>query len=407
MTKKTHISFLIIICLISFSSFSQTRRQLENKRKKLNNEIKKVNSLLFKTKKEKTNALDDLKDLNQKISVRERLIETINLESQELLKEINTNKKQLDKYHEELTNLKADYAYMVLKSYKSKSQQSKTMFLLSSKSFYQAYKRLQYMKQYTDFRKKQGEEIIIKTAFVEKLNDSLSERKKIKEQLIIAEKKHKEEIETDKEQQEELISKIKKQESKYKKELEKKQQEEKRIAAKIDKIIRNAIAKANRNRAKKEKNAKKSTGFVLNAEEKTLKKYFEQNKGNLPWPVNGLITRKFGIQPHPTFKGISINSTGLHIAAKKGDHAKSIFNGKVLAVQLLSEGRKSILVQHGNYISAYNNLEETYVKKEDKVVTGQRLGKIFTNKITGKTKLAFVLFKNTKRLNPANWIQKK
>lgn len=402
MTKKLfYISFLSFF-LIGMSSYGQSRKQLENRRKKIKKEIKQMNSLLFNTKKKKDNALDDLKDLNQKISARERLIETIDLEAQELASEIKNNEKEIKKNNKELKTLKKDYSEMVVKTYKSKSQQSKTMFLLSSKNFYQAYKRLKYMQQYSDFRKKQGEEIIGKIELIEKLNDSLSKRKKAKESLLADEKDQKEAIEKDKKSQEGLVTKIKRQERKYKRSLQNKLKEEKRITARIDKLIRAAIARANKNK----KGAKKSSGFVLDAAEKKLLANFEQNKGSLPWPVNGIITRKFGVQPHPTFPGIKINSPGLHIVTKAKTNAKSIFNGKVLTIQANNDGKKSVLIQHGNYISAYNNLESVSVKKGDVIKTGDTVGKVFTDKVSGKTRLGFILYKNLTRLNPQHWIRK-
>lgn len=132
---------------------------------------------------------------------------------------------------------------------------------------------------------------------------------------------------------------------------------------------------------------------------------FELNKGKLPWPVSeGIVVRKFGKQPHPSFPGITVNGTGLHIVTKQGQDAQAIFNGSVLNVLVSADGRKNVLIQHGNYISSYNNLEKTYVKKGDTVVTGQKIGQIFTDKVSKKTKLIFVLFKNTTRLNPSSWI---
>ena len=118
-----------------------------------------------------------------------------------------------------------------------------------------------------------------------------------------------------------------------------------------------------------------------------------------------MYKRQYGIQPHPTFSGISINSPGLHIVTRKNTDAKSIFNGKVLALQSQSGGKKSVLIQHGSYISAYNNLESVYVKKGEIIKTGDKVGKVFTDKVSGKTKLLFVLFKNTAKLNPAKWIR--
>ncbi|MDB0614077.1 M23 family metallopeptidase [Tenacibaculum dicentrarchi] len=95
------------------------------------------------------------------------------------------------------------------------------------------------------------------------------------------------------------------------------------------------------------------------------------------------------------------------MVTKVNTDAKSIFNGKVLAIQSQSGGKKSVLIQHANYISAYNNLEKVYVTKGTLIKTGDKIGRVFTNKISGKTKLLFVLFKDTAKLNPAKWIRKK
>ena len=400
---KKHIS-LVFVLLLSFSAVAQkTRKQLEAERKKLKTEIRKVNKLLFDAQKKEKNALSDLKDINQKIEVRSKLIKTINLEAKALSKEIRVNEDEIEKLTKKLEALKTDYSEMIFKSYKSKSQQSRTMFLLSSKNFYQAYKRLQYMKQYTVYRRKQGIAIDSQTTIVKQLNDSLLYQKVLKDTLVASEENEKEKIELDKKSQEKLITQIKRKESKYKRELRKKQKQERVVAANIDKLIKAAIAKSNA-----KKGVKKSKGFALTPKAKALAARFEQNKGSLPWPVeSGLVVRRFGRQAHPTLSGITINSTGLHIVTDRGKSAECIFNGTVLAVQTLAEGKKNILVQHGNYISAYKNLENSYVNIGDDVQTGQQLGTIFTNKITGKTKLVFVLFKNSQRLNPSSWIAKR
>lgn len=402
-TRFLHILYTFFL-LFTVSSYAQkTRKQLESDRVQLKKEIKQVNRLLFDTQKKEKNALEDLKDLNQKINVREKLITTINLETKALSKDISNNEKKIEKLTKELSALKADYAEMIYKSYKSKSQQSRTLFLLSSESFYQAYKRIKYMNQYASFRKKQAEEVVSQTEMVQQLNDSLLFQKQMKDTLLANENDQKAKIETDKKSQEKLISQIKRRENKYKRELSVKQKEEKKIADSIDKLIRDAIAKSNI-----KKGVKKNTGFSLTPEAKALADKFEQNKGKLPWPVdNGLVVRRFGRQPHPVYVGNYTNSTGIHIVTDKGSNADAIFNGEVMGVLVQAEGKKSVLVRHGNYISVYNNLENVYVKTGDRVTTGQAIGKIFTDRITGKTKLIFVLSKDTKRLNPSLWILKR
>ena len=398
----------ILIFLLSTVCISgQTRKQLETQRKKLNLKIKQVNKLLFEAKNDQKNALENLKDLNQKIDVREKLIETIHLEVKLLSNEIASNEKKIAKFNKRLEILKKDYAAMIFKSYKSKSQQSRTMFLLSSRNFRQAYKRLEYMKQYASFRKKQGEEIILQTDLVKQFVASLNLQKQEKDTLILSENEQKNKIEGDKKSQQKLVSEIQKKEKKYKSELRKSIREEKKVAKKIDKLIRAAIARANK-KAKVSPTKTKKNEFILSPEAKALAAEFELNKGKLPWPLReSLVTRRFGKQPHPTFSGITINSSGLHLATKKGAYASAIFGGTVLAIQLTTERKKNVLVQHGNYITAYNNLENSLVKMGDKVTIGQELGKVYTDKVTGKTTLIFLLFKNTTRLNPASWMLKR
>ena len=401
--KYQYISFLFLLFL-TMASFAQnkSRKQLELDRNRIKKEIKLVNKLLFAAKKSEQNALEDLKDLNQKISIREKYISTINLEVQSLSSDIAIYEDDIEQLDKKLIKLKNDYAEMIYRSYKSKSQQSNTLFLFSSKSFYQAYKRVKYMKQYASFRKKQGEEVSLLTKKLLRLKDSLLTQKILKDTLLSNEKEQQSKIEYEKDDQQKLISELKTQEKKYKKKLRLKQQEEKKISQRIDKIIKEAIAKSN---AKKGVN--KAKGFSMTPEAKALAVRFEQNKGKLPWPLtSGLIVRKFGKQPHPVYPGNFINSTGIHIATKKDSNAKAIFNGEVLAIQTQSEGKKSVLIRHGNYISIYNNLESVYVSDGEKVNTGQALGKVFTDRITGKTKLIFVLSKNTTRLNPTSWILK-
>jgi septal ring factor EnvC (AmiA/AmiB activator) len=406
--KARFYTALFLVFLSSLSSLSQTKRQLEQQRKKLKKEISQVNTLLFNEQRKERNVLEDLKDLTQKIAVRLELIQIINAEGNILAIAIVKNKKEIAKLEKELAALKVDYSRMIFKSYKSKSQQSRMMFILSAQNFQQAYKRLEYMKQYTSFRKKQGEAIGVQTDIVKQMNDSLFFQKQLKDTLMLSEQDQKEKIELDKKDKEQLIAIIKNKESKYRKQIQNKIKAEKRVAEKIDKIIREEIEKANRIAREKLKNSGEilsKNEFVLSPEAKALAAKFELNKGKLPWPIEeGLITRRFGIQPHPTFPGITINSTGLHMVTKRGKSAAAIFDGKILNIQVSSEGRKNVLIQHGNYITSYNNLDKLYVRTGDVVKTGEKIGQIFTDKVSGKTTLIFVLYKNITKLNPANWI---
>lgn len=407
MNKSLNLNkFLVVIVflLLSVTSFAQSRQDLEKERIKLQKEIKEINSLLFRSQQKEKTLLSDLSDLDKRISVRTRLIETIQKETKQISIEINENQKEVDQLEDRLELLKKDYANMVVQSYKSRTKQSRLMFLLSSKDFLQAYKRMQYIKQYNDYREKQGEEIKIETVKLQNLNDFLKETKAEKEALLLTNTIEKDSIHKEKKSRESLVRSVKKKEKKYTAQIRKKQNAEKAIDKKIEKLIREAIARSNK---KSNKKNIKRTGFALTPEAKKLEKDFLSNKGKLPSPVKrGVVVRHFGKQPHPTLKGITIESNGVFYATEKGASARVIFNGKVLAIQVLPGKKKAVLVQHGNYISVYKNLDNVTVKKGDIVKTKQEIGKIHTDKTTGKTILAFVLFKEVQRQNPELWVYK-
>ncbi|MDP2089261.1 MAG: peptidoglycan DD-metalloendopeptidase family protein [Flavobacteriaceae bacterium] len=402
--KPKHITFILVLFLIGNVSAQTDRKKLEEQRIQLQNEIKTINNLLFKTKKEEKNLVSQISDLNQKIKIRTKLITTINEEANIIQNEIRRNERQIKDLEFELAILKRDYADMIYRSYKSKSKHSRLMFVLSSENFNQAYRRFQYMKQYTGYRKKQGEEIERKTNKLLGLTDTLKVKKADKIILLNEKKTEQEKIEQEKKSQEKLVTQVKKKEKQYIAQIRAKEAQERKIDAQIERLIRDEIAKSNKKAGVTTTETKASAGFILTTEAKALASKFTENRGKLPWPVvKGLVVRGYGTQPHPTLPGITVESNGIYIATEEGSKARSVFEGTVLAIQSVS-GQFAVYIQHGNYISIYNNLEQVYVKKGDKVGTKQEIGLIHTDRVTDKTILKFQMWRDTNRENPTSWI---
>ncbi len=394
--------FAALFLSVAISAQNTKRENLEARRAQIQKDIVYINGLLSTTKKAERNLLVEVKDLTDKIKKREELITVISHESSELGNEIYTNQLEINKNQRNLEALKKDYAQMIFKSYKSKSQNSRIMFLLSSENFYQGYKRFQYMKQYSSFRKNQAEEIQRKTTEIQALTDTLISKKKQKQELLEAKKQEQTVIQKEKKEQEGLLSQVKEKENKYKRQITQFQKEERKIDAQIDKIIRDAIVASNKNTSKPT-----STTFTLTAEAKELASKFTSNKGQLPWPVEkGFVSTYYGKQPHPVVKTATIQSNGVRITTDSGSKARAVFEGTVLSVQVMGGNLKAVLIQHGDYISVYKNLENVFVSTGQKVKTKQEIGTIFTDKITGKTILGFVLSRNVTTENPASWIYK-
>ncbi|MGB0838188.1 MAG: murein hydrolase activator EnvC family protein [Flavobacteriaceae bacterium] len=405
-------SYLVVIgLLISFGLQAQNRSELEAQRAKIQAEIKQATELLGETRSSSQDVLSSLEQLNQQISRQENLISTLQKEVRLLDRDISKKEKQIEEKKAELQALKDQYAAMIYQAYKSKSKNARLLFILSADSFNQAMKRLEYMSQYSEFRKEQA--LVIEEKQEELLTASivLKEAKKEQEQLLNLSKQEANVLVKDKESLKDLQAQIKKKEKFYVSQIKKKQKAEQRIDDQIKELIRIAIeeskrkARAKANAGGTPKKADSFEGFKLSPEAVSLQKNFESNKGKLPWPVErGVITRKYGTQAHPTLRGIKIKSNGIRIATAKGAKAKAVFNGKVLAVQVQSGGKKTVLIQHGNYITVYKNLMLLSIVKGDRVKTGQSLGTIFTDKVSGQTTLGFVLMKQVTSQNPQSWI---
>ncbi len=359
--------------------------------------------MLFAEKKEKGNVLDQMEALDKKISVRQQLIRVTNQQSNLLNRKINANIRSISKLNKELKEVKDAYASMIQKSYQNKSQQSRLLFLLSSTNFYQAFKRLQYMQQYTEYRKEQGLQIAAKTEELALLNKDLNEERKVKEVLIAQNRKAKNKLFGEIKAQKELLSSIRKNESKYTSVINKKKKEARKIDKQIESLIRKAIVASNKKTGKKAKSS--SAKFLLTPEATTVANNFSANKGKLIWPVEkGIKSQGFGIYKDAVYPGIKHQSNGVIIATDEGAKARSIFEGEVIAILAVPGGNKGVQIKHGNFISTYYNLSELYVKKGDKVTAKQELGSIYTNRSNGQTRLKFYLYQDTARLNPEEWV---
>lgn len=385
----------------SLNAQGQRQQDLEAQRKRLQQEIKQINTLLFSNKKQKKSVLTEVEDLNLKINVRRRLIRVTNEQANRLTQQINVNQRTIDQQRKELASLKKDYSEMILKSYQSKSGQSRMMFLFSSENFLQAYKRFQYLKQYTSFRKKQGELIAEKTKVLQQLNLDLLAQKQKKEVIVKENREAQLAYQKEQKNQQELIISLKKKEKSFVAQIKKKQKKAAAINKEIQRLIREAIAASNRAAGKKNN----ANVFTLTPEDQLISDNITSNKGKLPWPVEkGIVVQGFGKQPHPVVKTTMIQSNGVTIATPQDAEARSVFEGKVMSIIGFKGSNPTVLIQHGNYITTYSNLGEVYVTKGQKVRGKEKIGKVFTNPETGKTELKFSVFKNSSPTNPKGWL---
>ena len=416
---QKYFQFILFLFFSTLSWSQVTQEQLEERKQKLQQEIQEKEAQLQSVKKKEKSVVKLLQLQGEKIGLKEKLINTTEKQKKVLGDNMYTNQLAINQLKKELAILKEDYAEMIVKSYKSRSEQSRAMFILSSESFLQAYKRAQYMKQYTSYRKMQGDEIKAKNDKLDDYNVQLGGQKKVKEQLIVEQEKQKQDLEKEKQQQQIIANSLKKDKKQITAEIKKNQKETRAIDQQIQRLIREAIAEANRktaaarakanpksNTATETKAVEESVNIVLTPEGQLISNNFKANKGNLPWPVErGAITLGYGDQPHPVIKTLKIHNSGIYITTDPGANARAVFGGEVVTIQMVSPIKKAVFVKHGDFFTVYQNLGAVNVNIGDKVTTKQVLGKIKTDN-EGKTILKFMILQNATPSNPESWIKR-
>ncbi len=421
-----------ILLLLAWPSKAQNKKELESKKSKLQNEIKVTNKLLTETKKNKRLSLNALVALNKKITIREELINTIGSEINLLGTQISDNEERITYLQAELDKLKKEYAAMIYSAYKNQSSYSKLMFIFASENFNQAFKRIKYFQQYSDYRKNQAALIDSTKKKIQEQNLKLQDKKKEKNTLLITEEDEKQTLTKEKQEKEKVLTQLQSKEKQLKQQLAKKQSDANKLNAAIKKIIdeeirkaREAAREAARAKKKKEneeaalkKGAKNTstkntvtevkdeedTQLKLTPEAQQLSNNFAANKAKLPWPVTeGVISSSFGEHDHPVLKGIKVKNNGIDISTRNRAQTRAVFDGEVTGVISIPGAGKAVIIRHGEYLTVYSNLGNVNINKGDKVKTKQVIGSVAESD-EERSELHFEIWKGSVLLNPAQWI---
>lgn len=447
--QLVYILFVCVPILLS-GQRDDRKEKLERQKIRLQDEIELANKILQETRQIRKSSVSNIQTVEQKLKLRQNLISTLDRETELLTREMNELQVQIDTLEAQVQRLKDDYAKMIRQARKSSNSYSRLMFILSSRDFNQAIRRMEYLKQYSEFRRRQVEEIKRKE---NELADKLVQlnQQKVKKEAVRAQmQQERDRLQSEKQEQEKSIAQLSEKEAEITKELKEKQSQAKKLENEIQRIIaaeiRRAKEKAIRRNIEDEaqrvglvagkdytnsttnkalenliekKKAelraankpvakapdKPATSFSLTPEASKLAASFAANKSRLPWPVErGLVVSSFGPQRHPIAKSVIINNNGIDIATEKGSKARAAFDGEVTSVIRIPGSNLAVMVQHGNYFTIYNNLTEVYVKSGDKITAKQELGLVHTDAHEGKTILHFELWKESQMLDPEPWL---
>ncbi|MFP5470689.1 MAG: murein hydrolase activator EnvC family protein [Bacteroidia bacterium] len=406
------------VVLLVFSAFSQKQsEQLQKQQSEIQKKISSTKNLIEQTRSSQKNVINQLQLVGNQIQYREELISTINLQISRISDDVKSTQNEIVLLENNLKELKEEYAQMLRYAYKNRNTDYKLLYIFSSKSLYQAYKRVKYIQQF-------NEQLHIKAESITKKKKSLDEKViHLKEQQILQrEVKRQNERErlslvVDKNKQSTIVQQLKSDEKKLLSELKKQEAKKQELAKAIKKAIEREIAEEAK-KAEKE-NASKGTsttttataGFTITPEIKLASENFELNKGKLPWPVErGEITGKFGVHQHEIVKTATVENNGIDISTTKDAEVRAVFNGKVTSIIIIPGAGKVVMVSHGAYRTVYSNLKEVFVQKGDVITTKQKIGVLLPEGSISQAH--FEIWKinssgQAQKQNPEYWIYRK
>ena len=417
MKRNLNIILLFFLSFFSFLSFSQNKQQLKEQKNIVEKEISFTVNLLEKTKANKKNSLKYLKVLDSKINNEDKLLKIMNMEVNLLKKQIviaqkkiNFSVSEIKRIEEDIIKLKDEYASMLYSLQKNRSSKNNLIFIVSSSTFNQAYKRVLYLKQYSQSRIKHFTKINITQDSLAAENANLAIQiiqleadKKLSVDLINSKKVKINDFTKTKIEKNLLVSNLSKSETMFKSKIKQQQLRAKELDDKIKEIIKEEI-RLSREKAKKINGDNK---FSLTPEALILSNEFSSNKGKLPWPLDqGIIVTKYGSQKHNVFKGVETFNNGINIATKKGVVVRSVFKGAISRIFLIKGEGKAVLINHGEYFSVYSGLAEVNVKIGDKIFSKEVIGKMSNDDLLSDAELHFEIWKGYDKQDPSLWLYK-
>jgi septal ring factor EnvC (AmiA/AmiB activator) len=386
--KCLKFSIVFYLFFISLSVCSQNNKieNLKKKRIQYQREISNAKKLLAQKGSSRKNYLEDLALLSAQIHAQKSVINNYKLELAAINTIISENSDIVTKLSDEIEIIKKGYEKLIRESNKHyRLNYNEFMLLFSSKNFSEAYRRFQLMKQYSSYRKKQGQMLEDARSMHDSiiiLNKEILNQK----QLAIASlKKELKDIESNIIVKEMYVAKLKKEEDWLKKEIRSKEKATLELQNSIEKLIAEI--------------KKKKSEFAFSN--------FVSAKGRLNWPVNGgIVTNTFGEHNHAVLKGVKVKNNGIDITVSKENEVKCVYDGTVSRVIAIPGYNKAVIIRHGKYLTVYANLAHVFVKNGQTLTSNQRIGKIYSDVSDKNGILHFELWEDNKKINPLHWLQK-
>jgi septal ring factor EnvC (AmiA/AmiB activator) len=372
------IFFTTTVSASSLATEAADASGYQNKLERLQKSIKKVHEHLKSTRNRKSHLLTDLKTLESNISNNSRALKTTESKIHKLNARVSQLKNELTTLNRRLRKQRAVLADQIRAAYALGSQQHLKMLLNQQDS-----SETGRVQVYFDYLNRAREREI--SNFIQTI-----------------EIKHKKEDELDSAliSQKTTLSKRKKQ----KRELQKQRLKRNQLLAQLDIKIKNqeqtlTDLESSRNRIE---DLLMSLGQLLAdiPASPGTQQPFNQQKGHLPWPVQGPFLARYG---QPKNRGDLIWK-GVLIGASYGDPIRTISHGRVAFADWLQGFGFITIIDHGDgFMSLYGHSESLFKQAGDWVTAGEVIASVGDSGGQPSSGLYFEIRSRGKTIDPYLW----
>lgn len=408
-------------------AMAQSSAELKKQRERLNREIQELDKSIRSTASERSLSLRQVNALTTQLRLREQKVATINSEIKIINNQIASHNKTIQNLRNQLAKLRKDYESMILFAFRNRNAHNKMMFIFASEDFNQAFKRVKYLQQFNESRKKRAEEIAATQQEIALKVAQLEASKKEQAALLADAQQERNLIAQEQGAESKVLNALTAQEKEFKQELAQKQQEDARLAKAIDNAIRREVEEelkrqeaarlaaakleaARTGKTVEEVEAERPAETTKTAVEllaatpaaAKLSADFASNRGRLPWPVqNGIITSRFG--RHTMGRNVVVENDGIKIRTQANANVNAVFGGQVTTVQSLGGLGFIVTVRHGKYLTVYAGLRTVSVKRGQEVALGHTLGQTYTDD-DGYSEIQFLVLEGFDHHDPETWL---
>ncbi len=337
-------------------------------------------------------SLKTLEQLDRQIALRKELIRNYGRRMNQISSEMGTLRTTLSSLENELEILRNQYRSRAAHAYKH-GRMHDLALIASSKSINQMLVRVRYLHRFAQQRRDRLAEIQTTQEETEERNEQLKNILDDNERLLDEERSEQQNLERLHQSRTRVITDLRAKRSTIEQSLE-----TKRAAARdLENRIRELIAATDRNRLRARED------FATAEEYAALSGSFLENRGQLPWPVKGVLREPFGDTVNPVY-GTRTRNPGIIIETPSSAEVRAIFDGRIIDISVLPEYGRYVVIEHGVYKSVYSNFSDTFIAEGDLVQTGQPIGQAGTPNEPKGTALFFALFKEGSPIDPSPWL---